>query len=81
VSGGLPMVGTARVTVQAIRDVDLHGDRYHDLAVLPRGVAPGMEPSPIRVSASMCPRRPEAGDELDLDLLMGQVQAVRFPGD
>lgn len=71
------MLGTARVRVHGVRDVDLHGDRYHDLAVTMADAAEGTPPAAIRVPAAMCGDRPEAGTQLDLELLMGQVQSVR----
>lgn len=75
---GLPMLGSVRVVVAAVRDVDLHGDLYFDLAVTPVDAADGAPAVAARVPSSSCPRRPVAGDEVELEVLMGQVQALRF---
>jgi hypothetical protein len=71
------MLGTARVRVHGVRDVDLHGDRYHDLTLTLSTAAEGTAPAALRVPAAMCGGRPEIGSELEIELLMGQVQAVR----
>ncbi len=75
---GLPLLGTVRVRVQSVREIDLHGDRYLDLQVISE---PESAAAAVRVSAALLPGRPEPGSRLDLDLLMGQVQAVRAVED
>jgi hypothetical protein len=72
------MLGTVRVRVQGARAIDLHGDRYLDLAVVAEGAA---EAAGVRVPAALLPGHPEPGQRLELELLMGQVQAVRSVTD
>ncbi len=75
---GLPLLGTVRVRVQGVRAIDLHGDRYLDLQVVPEGMD---AVAGVRMSASLVAAPPAPGTRLELDLLMGQVQAARPVAD
>ncbi len=71
----LPMMGEARGVVRAATDVDIHSDRYVDVAILLDGER---APLAVRLPSHICERPPRAGDRIVLQLLMGQPQSVRF---
>lgn len=59
--------------LQSMRAVEIHGDRYLDLALLYDG-----EPAPrvARVSRSECPEGLTAGNRVSVRLVMGVVTRV-----
>ncbi len=81
----LPIAGTTIVTVATASPVSIHGDLYLDLQVLVEG---DQSPTMLRVPAHTMPavadgtrRVPAQGDRLSLQILLGQVDAVRFADD
>jgi hypothetical protein len=72
------MMGAATGTVRGTADADIHGDRYHDIALLLDGEA---APLAVRLPQHICPRPPKQGDRITLQLLMGQPQSLTFPDD
>jgi hypothetical protein len=78
----LPIAGTVIVTVATATPVSIHGDLYLDLQVNVDGAS---DPTMLRVPAHTMPpgddgtrRVPAAGDRLQLQVLLGQVDSVRF---
>lgn len=78
----LPIAGTTIVTIATASPVSIHGDLYLDLQVTVEG---DESPTMLRVPAHTMPagsdgarRVPAAGDRLELQILLGQVDAVRF---
>jgi hypothetical protein len=61
-------------TVRAARLVDLHGDRYVDLALTPEGTD-GLE-LVGRVHATDCPTDLAPGERVTVKLVMGVMTAV-----
>lgn len=80
----LPLVGQITVRVLQSQPVSIHGDMYYDLVVMLAAVRPtDTPPAPdqpvrLRVPNHLCPRPPRLDDVLELNLLMSQVNAVRF---
>ena len=80
----LPIAGVVQVEVVRAMPVAIHGDLYLDLECRPDGAA-GIEA--LRIPAHLMPREPDAkavvpqaGDRLELNILLGQVDSVRRPG-
>jgi len=78
----LPIAGTVDVTIATASPVSIHGDLYLDLQVTVDG---GSDATMLRVPAHVMPpgddgtrRVPAAGDRLRLQVLLGQVDSVRF---
>lgn len=78
----LPIAGTVDVSVSTASPVSIHGDLYLDLQVIVDGAD---TPTMLRVPAHAMPagddgtrRLPAPGDRLTLQVLLGQVDAVRF---
>ena len=71
----LPLMGRATGTVRAATPIDIHGDRYTDLALLLEGE---QTPLAVRIPNNLLERPPNPGDRLTIDLLMGQPQSVAF---
>src|SRR5436309_4852291 len=68
----LPQTRTG--TVQSVRPVDIHGDRYLDLAVSLDD--PGSAPVVGRVGAMECPPDLKPGDRVSLRFTMGVITSV-----
>ncbi len=68
----LPQMRTG--TVKSIRAVDIHGDRYVDLAVLLDDA--GAEPITGRVSAMECPADLTYGERVKVSFTMGVITRV-----
>ena len=78
----LPIAGTVIVTVATATPVSIHGDIYLDLQVTIDGESGA---TMLRVPAHTMPpaddgtrRLPAAGDRLQLQVLLGQVDSVRL---
>lgn len=74
----LPLIGDAAGRIRAVTRVDIHSDRYFDVALLLDGE---QAPIAVRLPAHACPRPPREGDRVSIQLLMGQPQAVTFADD
>lgn len=57
-------------TVKGVKAVDIHGDRYLDLALAYEGES---EPRMARVPLSECPGDLTAGDRVNVRIVMGVV--------
>ncbi|HEX5635266.1 MAG TPA: hypothetical protein VFX50_18610 [Gemmatimonadales bacterium] len=65
---------TREVTVQQVRAVELHGDRYTDLLL--QVDEPGSAPLSVRLGAAECPADLAVGDRLQARIVMGVVVRV-----
>ncbi|MFK7959358.1 MAG: hypothetical protein AB8G96_02445 [Phycisphaerales bacterium] len=74
---GWPMIGTGAGRIEAVRSVDLHGDRFLDLAVRPDGMAGDAPPRVVRISEQSCGQIPAVGDHVRIELLLGQAQSLQ----
>ena len=72
-----PMVGSWKVEVKAVRPFTIHGDFYFELHVV-RTDEPGGQVLAIRVPQHATPGVVQAGDELEVTFLMGQVTSARY---
>ncbi len=64
-------------TVERMQPVDIHGDRYFDLALQYEGEAGARV---ARVSRSECPEGLVAGDRVSVRIVMGVVTRVARAG-
>jgi hypothetical protein len=85
-AAGLPMIGAATCVVVDVTLVSIHGDAYYDTLVK---VAPPAAPLgtphagvlqkvrvPMHACAELPAAKPEAGQRVVLQMLMGQVMSV-----
>ncbi len=70
----LPQTRTG--VVASVRGVDLHGDRYIDLAVAVEGDGDGAPTKTGRISAMDCPADLEVGDRVAVRFTMGVMTRV-----
>lgn len=68
--------GTLRAVVQAIAPVSIHGQRSWDITYVP-AAQPCGPANTARVGVEAAPPGLAPGDEVELDLLLGQVIEVR----
>lgn len=68
-------------TIQAVRPVDIHGDRYVDLSIaLDEPASGGTTPTAGRVAANECPADLKPGDRVSARFVMGvMVRVARAP--
>jgi len=80
----IPMMGRLEVEVVEVAPVSIHGDVYHDVTGRIRVAGSDDEPRAARLrlpSHVTRARVPEPGDRLEVSLLMGQIDGVRFLED
>ena len=71
-----PMVGSWSVEVKAVKPFTIHGDLYYELHVV-RLDDPVNQLLAIRVPQHAITRPPEAGQQLSITFLMGQVTGAK----
>lgn len=76
-----PVTGDVTARVVGVQSVSIHGDIYHDAAVVtrppdrPHDHPNAGQPVTVRLPHHVCPRAPAPGDVVRLSFLLGQVNA------
>jgi hypothetical protein len=72
-----PMVGSWQVRVDAVRPFTIHGDLYYELHVVRTDAPAGGMTFVVRVPQHATSGEPQAGQQLEITFLMGQVTSAK----